>query len=137
MIDKALQRRPTFDELIGLRDTDRTKIKLPNRAFQHFYDSPTYQQLLENARIQENHKEKVQELLSSEPKCGFRKNPCEIDGGIHTVYVKKKREEKFSKLMVTPDICGKPSEARNTIYGGSPNCERAAFVFRKSQEAGQ
>ena len=55
MIDRGLRHRPTFEEILDVIETDKTKIKLPSRKFLQFFDSPLYQQILEHARAQQTH----------------------------------------------------------------------------------
>ena len=45
MIDKALRLVPTFEQLVGLIETDKTKIKLPARYSFSFSDSALYEQV--------------------------------------------------------------------------------------------
>jgi len=59
MIDKALRHVPTFEELVGILETDKTKIKLPHRTALHFFDSPLYQKVVDAENSLDHHETKV------------------------------------------------------------------------------
>ena len=59
MIDKALRHVPTFEELVGILENDKTKIKLPHRTALHFFDSPLYQKVVDAENSLDQHETKV------------------------------------------------------------------------------
>ena len=58
-VDPALRRKPTFEELINQISEDKTTIKLPNRLFLHFWDSPVYQQIVHSHKELDIHQTTV------------------------------------------------------------------------------
>ena len=59
MIDTALRKKTTFNELLDLLETDKTKIKLPARSYLHFFDTQAYQHILDQNRELEQHQTHV------------------------------------------------------------------------------
>ncbi len=58
-IDPALRLVPTYEQLIEEVTQGRQKIKLPNRLYAHFWDTPVYQQVLSSMREQDEHQTHV------------------------------------------------------------------------------
>ena len=66
MIDPALRKKPTFDELVGELERGGGKIKFPDRTYVHFYDSPVYQHWLESTKVLDDHETRVHQQVVRE-----------------------------------------------------------------------
>ena len=62
-IDPALKHQPTFEEVLNLIVTDKSRIKLPDRTYVHFFDSPLHAAMLEAEKDNDDHEDRRQDHI--------------------------------------------------------------------------